>query len=182
VAVAWQLKTARMDFVRISKTHLDDLVRLDSDPEVMRFISGGEPTDRQDYIDDLLPRMMEFQHRPYGFVAAYERDEFVGWFHLRPSVADPTVLELGYRLRREAWGRGLASEGARALVDYAFDVLDRTCVDACTDPRNAASIRVMEKCGMEHVGRFMHPRVPLVVVRYLVKRPGRRAPDGATRG
>jgi RimJ/RimL family protein N-acetyltransferase len=88
------------------------------------------------------------------------------------------MLELGYRLQRQAWGRGLATEGGRALVRYAFEELDEPAVDACADPGNAASIKVMEKCGMQHAGRFVHPRVPIEVVRYVVWRsaPG---PDRA---
>jgi RimJ/RimL family protein N-acetyltransferase len=103
-------------------------------------------------------------------LAAYERDVFVGWFHLRPSVFDASMLELGYRLRREAWGRGLATEGGRALVRYAFEDLDERSVDACADPRNVASTNVMIKCGMQPVGTAMHPHAPIEVVRYLVRR------------
>ncbi|MEM6992771.1 MAG: GNAT family N-acetyltransferase [Myxococcota bacterium] len=168
--VAWELSTARLKLTRISAEHLDDLVALDSDPAVMRFISGGEANSRQTYLTDLLPRMMAFEDEPYGFLAAHHEGEFVGWFHLRPSVADASVLELGYRLRREVWGRGLATEGGRALVEYAFTTLDRGAVDACADPRNTASIRVMEKCGMRSAGKFVHPRVLVEVVRFIVVR------------
>lgn len=159
-----------MHLRRLGAEHLDDLVRLDSDPEVMRFINGGTPSSRESYVAELLPRMTAFDDQPYGFAAAYHRSRFIGWFHLRPSVADSAVLELGYRLRRDVWGRGLASEGGRALVRYAFEILDRTTVDACADPRNTASIRVMEKCGMHRVGTFIHPRIPIEVVRYLIER------------
>lgn len=166
------IETERLHLVRIGLEHLDALVELDSDPEVMRYINGGEPTSRQTYVDELLPRMMAYGDRPFGFLAAYEGDRFVGWFHLRPSVADDAILELGYRLRRDAWGRGLATEGGRALVRYAFEELDQPAVDACADPRNAGSIRVMVKCGMRPVGTFVHPRAPIEVVRYLVERGG----------
>ena len=156
--------------VRLGRAHLDDLVELDSDPEVMRYINGGIATTRAQYEDELLPRMTVWDDQPYGFLAAYEDGAFVGWFHLRPSVFDASMLEVGYRLRKAAWGRGLATEGARALVRYAFETLDEPAVDACADPRNVASTRVMEKCGMRPVGTFMHPRVPIEVVRYLVRR------------
>ncbi|MCA9708344.1 MAG: GNAT family N-acetyltransferase [Myxococcales bacterium] len=169
--VPLELSTERLRLVRLQADDLDHLVALDADPEVMRYISGGEPNSRERYEQELLPRMLAYQDEPYGFLAAYEGERFVGWFHLRPSVADASILELGYRLRREAWGRGLATEGSRALVRHAFEQLDQPAVDACADPRNAASIRVMVKCGMRRVGTFMHPRVPLEVVRYLVERP-----------
>jgi RimJ/RimL family protein N-acetyltransferase len=166
----FELRTERLHLVRLVEAHLDDLVALDADPEVMRFINGGQPNSRQTYLDDLLPRMLGFDDQPHGFAAAYERGAFVGWFHLRPSVVDASILEVGYRLRREVWGRGLATEGSRALVAYAFDDLDQDAVDACADPRNHASIRVMHKCGMQFAGTFVHPRIPIEVVRYIVRR------------
>lgn len=166
----FELRTERLHLVRLTEAHLDDLVALDADPEVMRFINGGQPNSRQAYIDALLPRMLGFDDVPWGFAAAYEAGAFIGWFHLRPSVADATMLELGYRLRRASWGRGLATEGGRALVAYAFDDLDQPAVDACADPRNHASIGVMRKCGMRFAGTFVHPRIPLEVVRWLARR------------
>lgn len=164
-----ELRSERLHLRRLTRDHLSDLVDLDADPEVMRYITGA-PNTREVYEAELLPRMLAWDDHPYGFLAAYHEGRFVGWFHLRPSVADPQVLELGYRLRRDVWGRGLATEGARRLVAHAFDVLDQPAVDACAHPDNAASINVMIKCGMRRVGTFIHPRVPLEVVRYLVDR------------
>lgn len=177
MATPLSFDTPRLCLRRLTAACLDDLVALDADPEVMRYISNGEPNSRQRYVTELLPRMMAWEDEPYGFLAAYERSEagtpgaFVGWFHLRPTVAPGhTCLELGYRLRRSAWGHGLATEGGRTLVRYAFEQLDRTEVDACADPRNARSIHVMGKCGMRYAGTFVHPRVPIEVVRYVVRR------------
>lgn len=179
VTVPFVLDTARLHLHRITDANLDDLVTLDSDPAVMRFISGGEPTPRQVYTDTLLERMKAYADQPYGYAAAYEAERFVGWFHLRPSVTDDAVLELGYRLRQDAWGRGLATEGSAALVRYAFNELDQSVVDACALEGNAASIAVMKKCGMHYAGRFVHPRGGMEVVRYWVRR-GRGADLGAT--
>lgn len=173
-----ELHTARLCLRRMTVAHLDDLVALDADPEVMRYINGGRPTTRAQYEAELLPRMLAWEDRPYGFLAAYDAGAapepgspgFLGWFHLRPSVADGSILELGYRLQRSAWGRGLATEGARALIDHAFVTLGEPAVDACAHPDNAASINVMIKCGMRRVGTFIHPRVPMEVVRYIVER------------
>lgn len=170
MAIPLELRTERLAMTRLTAAHLDDLVRLDSDPEVMRYINGGVPTPREQYERELLPRITAWDERPYGFLAAYEQEAFVGWFHLRPSVFDASMLELGYRLRREAWGRGLATEGGRALVRYAFGELDERAVDACADPRNTASINVMIKCGMRPIEGAMHPHAPIEVVRYIAHR------------
>lgn len=170
VTVPFVLDTPRLHLRRITDDDLDDLVMLDSDPAVMRFISGGEPTPRAVYVETLLERMKAYADQPYGYAAAYEDQRFVGWFHLRPSVADDAVLEIGYRLHQAAWGRGLATEGSQALVRYAFETLDQTEVDACALEDNVASLAVLKKCGMRFVGRLVHPRGGMEVVRYLVER------------
>jgi len=67
-------------------------------------------------------------------------DSFVGWIHLRPNGAVfPGETEIGYRLRREFWGQGLATEGARRLLDAAFRDLGLTYVMATTLAANLAS-------------------------------------------
>lgn len=175
MALPLELPTARLHLRRLRADDLDQLVALDADPEVMRFITGGQPNPRELYEAELLPRMLAWDDHPYGFLAAHEGERFVGWFHLRPSVAEPAILELGYRLRREAWGRGLATEGALALLAHAFDRLSQPAVDACAHPGNAASIGVMRRCGMTPAGAFVHPRAHIEVVRYRIDRDAWRA-------
>jgi RimJ/RimL family protein N-acetyltransferase len=165
----FDLTTARLRLERLGRAHIDDLVDLDSDPEVVRYVGGVSPT-RAQYESEILARIVAYDDDPYGFLAAYEGSAFIGWFHLRPSVVDPKMLELGYRLKRAAWGRGIATEGSRAILRYAFEQLGEASVDACAVPDNVASTRVMVKCGMKRVGAFTHPRFDVVVDRYLVSR------------
>ncbi len=153
------LETERLILRRFTQEDEDALVALDGDPEVMRYITGGPPTPREEIRNDVLPAFLGYYDRPdgYGFWAAIARDgaEFLGWFHLRPLPEDPPdVPELGYRLRRSAWGKGYASEGARALVDKAFSDLGARRVIASTMAVNVASRRVMEKAGMVLVRTF----------------------------
>jgi len=139
--------TARLALRGITPDDVDFLVELDADPEVMRFISGGRATPRAE-----AARIIE---RSVGHRwVAFERDgdAFVGWFGLRPSGAHER--ELGYRLRRSFWGRGLASEGALALIDTAFTQLDAQRVWAQTMTVNVASRAVMDRCGMRYVRTF----------------------------
>jgi RimJ/RimL family protein N-acetyltransferase len=77
-----------------------------------------------------------------------------------PGVAQPAV-EIGWRLARAHWGTGLATEGARAVVRYAFETLRLEEIVAITAPANVRSRRVMEKIGMKHVPEldFDHPRI-----------------------
>jgi RimJ/RimL family protein N-acetyltransferase len=138
---------------------LEDLVALDADPEVMFFITGGTPTPREEVEREDLPDFLAYAagDTGYGFWAAEERasGSFLGWFHLRPhGDAPPDEPELGYRLRRSAWGHGYASEGSRALVDLAFERLGAARVYAQTMAVHLASRRVMEKAGLRYVRTF----------------------------
>lgn len=132
---------------------LDLLVALDNDPGVKRFIDGGRPAGREAVRRDVLPRLLG-----RGFWAAEERaaGEFLGWFSLSPAPRAPgwESVELGYRLRRAAWGRGYATEGARALVDAAFTRLGTERVFARTMTVNTASRHVLEKAGLRYVRTF----------------------------
>jgi RimJ/RimL family protein N-acetyltransferase len=159
------VETPRLVLRRLSMDDLDDMVALDSDPEVMRYVTGGAGTSREDMRDDLLPHLMRYDERPggYGFLAAEDHaGTFLGWFHLRPPPGSPPdEAELGYRLNRAAWGRGYATEGARALVDRAFRDLGARRVWASAMAVNTGSVRVMEKCGMRLVRRFAFSGEPI---------------------
>ena len=139
-----------------------ELVRLDSDPEVMRFVTGGIPTSREEIETEVLPAFLGYYQRfeGYGFWAAVEKStgEFLGWFHLRPGAnAGPGEAELGYRLRKLAWGQGYATEGSRALIRAGFTRFGLRRVNAEAMAVNVASRRVMEKAGLKFVRTFHQP-------------------------
>ena len=153
------LETERLVLRRFTADDLDDLVALDGDPAVMRYINGGRPTTREEMRDEYLPHWLAYYERgdAWGFWAAIERGtgRFLGWFHLRPQAEDPPdEPELGYRLIREVWGQGYATEGSRALIEHAFAKLGANRVYATTMAVNEASWRVMEKAGLRYVRTF----------------------------
>ncbi|MEV6438505.1 GNAT family N-acetyltransferase [Streptomyces anulatus] len=147
------LETDRLVLRPVTDADAPGLLALDNDPAVMRYINGGRPTSPEDIRDRTLPRLLH-DHPctgTRGFWAAREKDTgaFLGWFELRPlDDHDPAVAELGYRLNRAAWGRGYATEGARALVDKGFTDLGIQRVTANTMAVNTGSRRVMEKTGL----------------------------------
>ena len=156
------LETERLVLRQFTNDDIDELVELDSDPEVMRFINGGRPTPRDEIVNDVLPAFLRYYERyaGYGFWAAVERStgRFIGWFHFRPTEgALPDEVELGYRLRRSAWHQGYATEGSRALIDKGFAELGVQRVVASTMVVNVASRRVMEKAGLRFVRIFHQP-------------------------
>jgi RimJ/RimL family protein N-acetyltransferase len=150
------LETERLTLREFTPDDVENLVELDGDPEVMRYITGGLATPREVIEREELPAFME-RSGGYGFWAAVEKasGEFIGWFHLRPredgAVDEP---ELGYRLRRSAWGKGYATEGSRALIDRAFSELGARRVSADTLVVHTASRRVMEKAGLRYARTF----------------------------
>lgn len=153
------LTTERLALRRFTRADADLLLALDSDPEVMRYLNGGVPTPREDIESHTLPQLLRHYACLDGpaYWAAEERasGRFVGWFELRPTDEhDLSVVELGYRLNRPSWGKGYATEGARALVRVAFEELGVTRVYAETMTVNARSRRVMEKAGLAYVRTF----------------------------
>lgn len=123
-----------------------DFIALERDPDVMRFLTGGGDAAAlgREFEDSYLkPRGTE----PYVWTARRTgTGSFVGWFCLWPE--DETSADLGYRLRRNEWGKGLASEGASALVDWGFSIAGYDKIIASTMTVNQASRRVLEKCGL----------------------------------
>ena len=140
---------------------------MNADPRVREFFPSVLTREESD---------AEVRH----FQATYDRDgfcmfaaeliatgEFAGMIGLQtmnfavPSVTQPAV-EIGWRLSRMHWGKGLATEGARAAIRYAFATLQLREVVAITVPANLRSRRVMEKIGMKHLPEldFDHPRLP----------------------
>jgi RimJ/RimL family protein N-acetyltransferase len=153
------LETERLLLRRFTESDVANLHDLDGDPEVMRFVNGGKPVSRDVIREETLPRFLRAYERFEGFGvwAAIERStgKFVGWFAFYPRKdAVPEEVELGYRLRRSAWGKGYATEGSRALIRKGFTELGVQRVVAETMAVNAASRRVMEKAGLKYVRTF----------------------------
>jgi RimJ/RimL family protein N-acetyltransferase len=159
VVSAHYLETERLVLREFTEGDVDNLVELDADPEVMHFINGGRSTPREEVEQVILPRWLRYyvESPGLGFWAAEDKatGEFVGWFHFRPGDGHPPdEPELGYRLRRSAWGKGYATEGCRALIDKGFAEFGVRRVLAETMFVNTASRRVMEKCGLRLVRVF----------------------------
>ena len=148
----FRLITSRLTLRPVRPDDRADLVALEVDPEAMWFLNGGRPVPEAGLADGdfLTPRGTEPE-----VLAAHglSTGQFVGWFGLFDDglIDGLRTAELGYRLRREAWGKGYATEGACALVAEAFERLGFDRVRAQTMAVNTGSRRVMEKAGFRHV-------------------------------
>lgn len=153
------LETERLILRQFTTDDVDLLVELDSDPDVMLRITGGRTTPREEIATDFLPALLSYYSRfaGYGFWAMVEKStgDFLGWFHFRPGEGHPQdEPELGYRLRKSAWGMGYATEGSVALISKGFTEFGVRRVTAETMVVHAGSRRVMEKAGMRVVRTF----------------------------
>jgi RimJ/RimL family protein N-acetyltransferase len=170
------LETERLLLRHFTEADVENLVDLDSDPEVLRYINGGTPTPRDAIEHEIIPRFLGFYDRydGYGYWAAIEKasGEFLGWFCLHPEDEHEDRVELGYRLRRSAWGKGYATEGARALIRKGFTELGMQRVFAETYEHNIASRRVMEKAGMKLVRAYRPTPEQLASAGTFVPTPG----------
>ena len=130
-----------------------DLLALDSDPQVMRYIGGGAPRVDPEATRALIERVRAYYaERPGLGVFIVERradGRFFGWAALKTLDGGPEV-EVGYRLAQHAWGDGVATEAARALVGHGFGSLKLDRILGVVIDENAASRRVLEKAGLVH--------------------------------
>jgi RimJ/RimL family protein N-acetyltransferase len=146
--VTERLTTDRLVLRPVTLDDVGELVTLWSDPEVMRFLTGGKPRTR-DQISEIVR-----DHLGSRWVA-YDRSTgaLVGSFALDPT--GDGEYEVGWGLGRQWWGKGLATEGARALIDAAFTELAAHRIWAGTMAVNTRSRQVMERCGLRYV-RTVH--------------------------
>ncbi|GAA1702271.1 GNAT family N-acetyltransferase [Kribbella yunnanensis] len=151
------METERLVLRQFTFDDVDLLTGLDSDPEVMRFLTG-QPTPRAEITTVVLPAILKVydEHPGLGTFAAHEKagGAFVGWFGLQPT-GEPSTVDVGYRLNRAAWGKGYATEGTKTLIDYAFRQLKMDRVIADTMAVNHRSRAVMRRSGLRFV-RLWH--------------------------
>jgi ribosomal-protein-alanine N-acetyltransferase len=145
---------AETDRLRLRHFHIVDDDAMDcvfGDPEVMRY---GPGVQTPEWVRKWLRGCLEDYHQKWGFglwaVVERETNQTIGFCGLSyfADVAGRAETELGYRLARAHWGRGYASEAARAVRDYSFGTLGLLRLISIIDPRNIASARVAEKTGL----------------------------------
>jgi RimJ/RimL family protein N-acetyltransferase len=146
-----ELETSRLLLRSWREEDLNAYDRICADPEVMRYLSG---TMTRDHAAQQMERWMRhWEERGFGVWAAEEKvsDAFIGFIGLLYHEDWPEgkhKTEVGWRLDRSFWGRGLATEGARASLQHGFEALGLERVISIIHPKNVASRRVAEKAGL----------------------------------
>jgi RimJ/RimL family protein N-acetyltransferase len=159
------IRTERLLLRRWRETDRLPFQKINADPRVMELM----PELLSPEASDALIARIETHFEIHGFgLFAVERLEdttLAGFIGLSvPEFEAPFMpaVEVGWRLAFESWGRGLATEGARAVVRYGFEDLALDNIVSFTVPANRRSRRVMEKLGLKHEPRddFDHPGLP----------------------
>jgi RimJ/RimL family protein N-acetyltransferase len=155
------IKTQRLRLRPFEPGDLDDFVALHADPEVTQFV---RPLDREAAAERLDRDESEWQQRGYGLLAILDRrsDAFLGRCGLKywPQYEE---TEIGWALRRDAWGRGYATEAGRACIEWGFSAFALPYLTAMISPGNVRSIRVAERLGLARLRDDLLLGDPVVV-------------------
>lgn len=142
------LETERLILRMFRDADLEAYAEMSADPLVMRYLGDGQPLSRPLAWRHMAMMAGHWQLRGYGFWAA--EDRATGVMVGRVGFWNPEGwpdFEIGWTLRRSYWGRGFATEAARAALRFAFTQMEREHVISLIRPENDASIRVAQRLG-----------------------------------
>ncbi len=164
------LETARLILRPFVLDDAANLYLLNSDPEVLRYTGDQPPASIEAARRGLLERPLA-DYRLHGFgrsaCVLKATGQFIGFAGLK-YVPELCEVDLGYRLSREFWGQGLATEAARASVAHGFNELGLQRIIGLVEPLHVASVRILQKCGMEYERTVDYRGEP--VAQYVVSR------------
>lgn len=150
-----EINSERLKLREITQEDFQAVHEYASDPETVKYMPFGPNTkeETQEFINRNLKRQQEKPRTDYGLgIILKHENRLIGACGMH-SVTE-IQASIGYTLNRSYWGHGYATEVAKALVGYLFCELGVHRVFASCDPRNLASIRVLEKVGMCFEGRL----------------------------
>lgn len=150
------LETKRLILKQPTSADFNDLLLLRTDREVMQYIGSGA-IQTKDQVKEFIENAKTYADEyGLGFYSVFQKDtnNFIGQaglFHLGFDVHQSDI-ELAYRLHKQYWNKGYATELAKALIEYGFNKFSFPKIIAIVHPENERSRRVMEKAGMSYHG------------------------------
>jgi GrpB-like predicted nucleotidyltransferase (UPF0157 family) len=152
------LETTRLILKTPELSDLNNLIILRADPDVMRYTGDG--VQEQETVKEALNFFISYYHEHrMGFFSVFEKDsgDFIGQaglFHLSFDDKQPEI-EIAYRLHKQFWGKGYATELAKALVHWGFENLSKDKFIASCLPENIASQKVLQKAGLDFIRKII---------------------------
>jgi len=148
------IESKRLFITTWTKEDIADANRLWGDPKVMELIDsrgGLKPKEAEEKLNQEISRQERFGVQ-YWKVVLKETGMTIGCCGLRPYDVEANVYEIGFHIMSEHWGKGFATEAARAVIDYAFCTLKVSKLFAGHNPQNKASRAALEKLGFKYIG------------------------------
>ncbi len=174
------MKSERLGFRCWSQDDLPLASELWGDIEVTRLFGGP-------FCEEEISQRLEHEISwmdTYGFqywpMYLLSDNEHVGCCGLRPYRAEEQIHELGFHLRPKYWGRGLAPEAARAVIDFAFETVGAKGLSAGHHPENGASKKVLEKLGFRYTHDEFFVTLGMDIPYYLLTRPSGASRENRT--
>lgn len=161
--MSYLFTSPRLGFRNWKDSDYEAFANMNQDPEVMRFFPEPlKPEETKGLIDRIQQHFDEYGYTFYA-VDHLVDDEFIGFIGMVRATFESHFTpcnEIGWRLRKEYWGTGLATEGAKACLEHGFSTLGFDEIYSFTATTNHPSENVMKKIGMTKVDEFDHPKLP----------------------
>ena len=157
------LTTPRLILRHWRDDDVEPFIKMNADAEVMRYFPSTHTA--EDTLAQIARIKAHFTNHGYGPFAVERKDtgQFIGFTGLsQPSFKShfTPCVEIGWRLSKENWGQGFATEAAKACLQYGFTEIGLKEIYSFTATLNQPSINVMQKTGMNYMGNFEHPALP----------------------
>lgn len=154
------IETERLILRQWKKSDSLPFINMGLDPDVMKYLPNLLTENESLEIINKIEDVFDKKHWGFWAVELKETGEFIGFIglHDQPEQFDfSPCVEIGWRLAKEHWGKGYATEGAKAALEYAFNKLKLKKVVSFTSLANKQSESIMKKIGMTKVSYFNHP-------------------------
>jgi RimJ/RimL family protein N-acetyltransferase len=152
----------RLGFRTWCESDYEPMTAINADPEVMKYFpTPASPEQTTAFINRMKA---QFKTRGYCYypVDLLDSNQFIGFigFSYQDYISEYTpFVDIGWRLSQKFWGKGLATEGAKACLNYGFEMLKLKEVYAIAPYINTYSWHIMENIGMEKIADFIHPKL-----------------------
>ena len=165
------IKTSRLILRAFTKEDFIPFHHILNEREVLRYFPSSSPPSLERVENMVAEQLKHWAKYGYGWWAVEEQREnkFIGWCGLQ-YLPETKEVEIAYLLSQSNWGKGLATEGARASLKYGFEELGLKNIVGIVHPKNGASQRVLEKLGMEFTSETQY--FGMDCYHYLIKHSG----------
>lgn len=157
------IETERLILRNFVETDYERLFLLDSNPDVMRYVGQKPLSEKEESRKVVQMILQQYQDNGLGRLAVIEKESnlLIGWSGLKLHTSEinghQNFYDLGYRFLPEIWGKGYASESAKASLDFGFNDLKAEVIYAHAHSENIPSNNILTKLGFENKGEFTEP-------------------------